>query len=122
SIDAPRPRSRRTSRLSVRWTSRSCRPPTRLPPTPCRCCPPRTPCATAPCRCSCSLCLLFLSGSVSPLLSDAFDRLAPPGHRVDDPTYPCQGAPSIVTSTAGNAVPKILIVGGGYAGFYTAWK
>jgi len=27
-----------------------------------------------------------------------------------------------VSSTAGKAVPKILIVGGGYAGFYTAWK
>ncbi|MDC7804943.1 FAD-dependent oxidoreductase [Sphingomonas sp. BLCC-B65] len=26
------------------------------------------------------------------------------------------------TSTAARAVPKILIVGGGYAGFYTAWK
>lgn len=27
-----------------------------------------------------------------------------------------------MSSTAGKAVPKILIVGGGYAGFYTAWK
>jgi NADH:ubiquinone reductase (H+-translocating) len=27
-----------------------------------------------------------------------------------------------VTSTVATAVPKILIVGGGYAGFYTAWK
>jgi NADH dehydrogenase len=27
-----------------------------------------------------------------------------------------------VTSTVTNAVPRILIVGGGYAGFYTAWK
>jgi NADH:ubiquinone reductase (H+-translocating) len=27
-----------------------------------------------------------------------------------------------VTSTVTTAVPKILIVGGGYAGFYTAWK
>ena len=29
---------------------------------------------------------------------------------------------STATSTASSAVPKILIVGGGYAGFYTAWK
>jgi len=27
-----------------------------------------------------------------------------------------------VSSTANSTVPKILIVGGGYAGFYTAWK
>jgi len=27
-----------------------------------------------------------------------------------------------VTSTVTNVVPRILIVGGGYAGFYTAWK
>jgi len=31
-------------------------------------------------------------------------------------------ATSTVPRTAKSAVPKILIVGGGYAGFYTAWK
>ena len=31
-------------------------------------------------------------------------------------------ASSTAVSVAGTAVPKILVVGGGYAGFYTAWK
>src|SRR5690606_11088919 len=33
-----------------------------------------------------------------------------------------QGVPPIVSSTAGKAATKILIVGGGYAGFYPARK
>lgn len=37
-------------------------------------------------------------------------------------SHPVEESVSIVSSTAGRAVPKILIVGGGYAGFYTAWK
>ncbi|WP_396655514.1 NAD(P)/FAD-dependent oxidoreductase [Microbacterium sp.] len=37
-------------------------------------------------------------------------------------SHPVEESVPIVSSTAGNAVPKILIVGGGYAGFYTAWK
>ena len=31
-------------------------------------------------------------------------------------------ASSTADSTVGRTVPKILVVGGGYAGFYTAWK
>src|SRR6187431_77040 len=61
---------------------------------------------------------LYWLRSVSPLPSDASEWRALPARRAAD----FRGVPPTVSRTANSTVPKILIVGGGYAGFYTAWK
>src|SRR6187431_726833 len=61
---------------------------------------------------------LYWLRSVSPLPSDASEWRALPARRAAD----LRGVPPTVSRTANSTVPKILIVGGGYAGFYTAWK
>ena len=109
SIAAPTPLRRPRRR---RRRSRCRRSPrrTRRRRTHPRFCRRRTPCSTGPCLCSPSPCLLSLSGSASPLLPGAFDWRAQPARRAK------------ILSRSSLTVPKILIVGGGYAGFYTAWK
>ena len=84
-----------------------------------RCCRPMDTLlyGTLPARCRHGL-RLYWWRSASPLLSDASDWRAP-AHA--EPLN-SRGVPPTVSSTATNTVPKILIVGGGYAGFYTAWK